>query len=131
MSLSVLEGGSCGAATMLLCFDGWEDGIASGRLWSPCRKEAKPFRGLDSLVLTMEAMMNEAEPPQPFDPRPIERGKICTAAVCVYARQHASIQGEVRFPGVSPETVSFKSALELLRLLHDHLEQRAKGGDIA
>lgn len=31
-------------------------------------------------------------------PRHFEQGKLCTAAVCVYARQHASIQGEAGFP---------------------------------
>ena len=101
--------------------------MASGRLWSSCCEKAKPFRGLDGLLLAMEAMMDETGS-LPFDSRPIEQGKICTAAIRVYARQHASIQGEARFPGVSPETVYFKSELELLRLLHDWLEQLTQRG---
>lgn len=102
--------------------------MASGRLWASGCEEVRPFHGLDGLLLTMETMMDEAGE-QLYDPRHLEQGKICTAAVCVYARQHASIQGEVRFPGASPETVYFKSELELLRLLRDWLEQRAIGGD--
>lgn len=130
MSISTLERERpcCGTATMLLCFDKLEDGVASGRLWSSGCEEVRPFHGLDDLLLTMEAMMDEAGE-QLSDPRQLEQGKLCTAAVCVYACQHASIQGEARFPGASPESVYFKSELELLRLLHDWLEQRAKGGD--
>lgn len=94
----------------------------------PCCAEVRFFYGLDNLLLTMEAVMDEAGG-QLSDPRHFEQGKLCTAAVCVYARQHASIQGEARLPGASPETVYFKSELELLRLLRDWLEQRAKGGD--
>lgn len=129
MSLSILERGCpcCGAVAMLLCFDKLEDGVVSGRLWSSCFEKARPFCGLDGLILTMEAMMDEAGN-QLFDPRHLEQGKLCTAAVHVYARQHASIQGEVRFPGISPETVYFKSTLELLRLLCDWLEQLSQRG---
>lgn len=60
-------------------------------------EEVRPFHGLDGLLLTMEAMMDEAGD-QLSDPRHFEQGKLCTAAVCVYARQHASIQGEAGFP---------------------------------
>ena len=129
MSFSILERERpcCGTATMLLCFDKLEGGVASGRLWSSCCEEVRPFHGLDGLLLTMEAMMDEAGE-QLSDPRHLEQGKLCTAAVCVYARQHASIQGEARFPGVSPETDYFKSALELLRLLHERLERLMQRG---
>lgn len=129
MSISTLERERpcCGTATMLLCFDKLEDGVASGRLWSSGCEEVRPFHGLDDLLLTMEAMIDEAGK-QLSDPRHLEQGKTCTAAVCVYARQHASIQGEARFPNVSPETVYFKSELELLRLLRDWLERLAQRG---
>ena len=124
MSISILERECpcCGTATMLLCFDRLEGGVASGRLWSSCCGEVRSFRGLDGLLLTMEDMMDEAED-QLSDPRHFEQGKLCTAAVCVYARRYASIQGEARFPGASPETVYFKSELELLRLLPNWLER--------
>lgn len=128
MSVSILERErpSYGTATMLLCFDKLEDGVASGRLWSSCCEEVKPFHGLDDLLLTMEATIDEAGE-LPFDSRQLEQGKLCTAAVCVYARQHASIRGEARFPGASPETVYFKSELELLRLLRNWLERLTRG----
>ena len=124
MSISTLERERpcCGAATILLCFDKWEGGVASGRLWSSCCGKVRSFHGLDGLLLTMEDMMDEAGD-QLSDPRRIEQGKLCTASVRVYARQHASIQGETRFPGASSEPVYFKSGLELLRLLRDQLAQ--------
>ena len=129
MSLSILERERpcCGTATMLLCFDKLEGGVASGRLWSSCCEEVRPFHGLDSLLLTMEDVMDEAGD-QLSDPRHFEQGKLCTAVVCVYARQHASIQGEARLPGSSPEPVYFKSELELLRLLRDWLERLTQRG---
>lgn len=129
MSISTLERERpcCGIATMLLCFDKLEDGVASGRLWSSCSEEVRPFHGLDNLLLTMEDMMDEAGD-QLSDPRHFEQGKLCTAAVCVYARRYASIQGEVRFPGASPASVYFKSELELLRLLRDWLERLMQRG---
>lgn len=110
MSISILERECpcCGTATMLLCFDSLEGGVASGRLWSSCCEEERPFHGLDSLLLTMEDVMDEAGD-QLSDPRHLEPGKLCTAAVCVYARQHASIQGTVRFPTTSTEPVYFKA----------------------
>lgn len=111
---------------MLLCFDKLEGGVASGRLWASCCEEVRFFHGLDDLLLTMEAVMDEAGD-QLSDPRHFEQGKLCTVSVCVYARQHASIQGEARFPGASPETVYFKSELELLRLLRDWLERLTRG----
>ena len=86
-------------------------------------EEARPCHGLDSLLLSMKGMMDEGEPSQFFDPRHFEQGKLCTAAVCVYARQYVRVQGEARFPSDSFEPVHFKSALELLRLLCDWLEQ--------
>lgn len=112
---------------MLLCFDTLEGGVASGRLWVSCCEEARPFHGLDGLLLAMEDMMDKAGE-QLFDPRQLEQGELCTAAVCVYARQHASIQGTVRFPSASPEPVYFKSELELLRLLRDWLDQLTQRG---
>lgn len=129
MSFSILERERpcCGTVTMLLCFDNLEGGVASGRLWSSCCEEVRPFHGLDSLLLTMEDVMDEAGD-QLSDPRHFEQGKLCTAAVCVYARQYASIQGEVRFPGSSPGHVYFKSEMELLRLLHDWLERLTQRG---
>ena len=78
---------------MLLCFDRLEGGVASGRLWSSCCEEV-PFHGLDGLLLTMEAMMDEAGD-QLSDPRHFEQGKLCTAVVYVYTRRYASIQGKV------------------------------------
>ena len=71
-------------------------------------------------------------PPQPQDPfygpdaLAGRRGRLCTAAVRVYQRQNASMQGELRVPG--HESICFRSALELLHLLREALElSGAKG----
>lgn len=45
------------------------------------------------------------------------------AAITVYYRQHASMQGELRTAG---RKVFFRSGLELMRLLHQALEHAAK-----
>ena len=145
------------AATMLICFSGWEEGVASGELWSFYFRNPRPFRGLDQLLFQMESVMNEVGQPMSwceersltaprrrrFDPSGLEpvsiprrrspyygigglegaRGRLCTVAVRVYCRRHASMQGELRF--LRYQEVCFRSALELIRLLRDGLEQFA------
>ncbi len=148
------------ASTMLLCFDGWGGGTATGKLCTFYFREPHAFCGLDDLLLAMDAVMDEAGQPSAWcelrhlpdkrnqrcpelhaspapsvrEPLPADalnrtHGKLCTVAVRVYTRQHASMQGEARFPGLSPEPVYFRSALELLHLLRELPEQTGgKGG---
>lgn len=61
-------------------------------------------------------------PGQPFylpDGLLDKHGQICTVAVRVHCRQHASMQGELRACG---KPVCFRSALELLHLLRETLD---------
>lgn len=129
------------AFTMLICFSNWQDQVAQGELWSYFSKDPRPFRGLDQLLFAMEDAIEEAGRPaawqeprqlsqrQPaaqaakapgpyYEPQALagKRGAYCTAAVRVYYRQHASIQGELILHE-PPRKIRFRSALELLHLL--------------
>ena len=146
------------ASTMLLCFDGWEGSVATGRLFTFYSGEPHAFCDLGDLLLAMDAVMDNAGQPDawcelrhltskgkrkrpeehctplaPSKKKPLPadalngvRGKLCTVSVRVYTRQHASMQGEVRFHGHSPQQVYFRSALELLHLLRERLEQTGR-----
>lgn len=144
------------ASSMVLCFSSWEHGVACGELWSFCFQKPRRFCGLDQLLFTVEAMLDEigrsppawqmrtltdkprrrgaagAQKPAPSPDRPppyygpdgltCKRGRLCTAVVRVQYRQNASMQGRLLvYPARRP--VSFRSALELLHLLRDALEQ--------
>ena len=145
------------ASTMLLCFDGWGGGTATGKLCTFYFREPHAFCGLDDLLLAMDAVMDEAGQPSawcelrhlpgkrdkpptvsmtpsaqetlPADALSRIHGKFCTALVRVHTRQHTSMQGAVQFPDLSPEPTYFRSALELLHLLRELPEQTGgKGG---
>ncbi len=144
-------------STMLVCFSGWEGGVACGALWAFYFKNPRLFRGLDQLLFAMESVMDEAKHPQAWYERPNlslcgkrqryskekpdsaasmarmtpyhppdglaqTRGRLCTVAVRVYCRQHASMQGKARLLN-GGNVVCFRSALELLHLLQEMLEQ--------
>ncbi len=49
------------AATMILCFDRWENDMAIGSLWTFFQSTPIPFHGLDNLLFIMDAMMDQAE----------------------------------------------------------------------
>ena len=54
------------AATMILCFDRWENDMAIGSLWTFFQSTPIPFHGLDNLLFIMDAMMDQAEQPMPW-----------------------------------------------------------------
>lgn len=134
------------AATMILCFDQWENDMAIGSLWTFFRSAPIPFRGLDNLLFIMDAMMDETEQPMPWmerrhikeQARPhlnrrkndstktvtqiqnslsFRPGLLSTVSVRIYTRQHATMQGALRVEG--NRTVCFRSGLELLYLLRE------------
>lgn len=134
------------AATMILCFDQWENDMAVGRLWTFFRSTSIPFHGLDNLLFIMDAMMDQVEQPMPWmarrhvkestnpysggekvapqrtvvqirKPVSFSPGQLATIAVRVYTRQHATMQGTLRVEG--NRTVCFRSGLELLYLLRE------------
>ena len=135
------------AATLFICVDKWNADTASGKVWSFCYQKPVPFRGLGNLLLTLDQMLDAMGTPNRwFEPRTVAqarnclpeaapcgmvyhkptafrkaRGRIGTAAIRVYARQNASMQGTLRLCGEKQESVQFRSALELLHLLQEWL----------
>lgn len=126
------------AATMILCFDQWENDMAIGSLWTFFQSTPIPFHGLDNLLFIMDAMMDQAEQPMPWmarrhikeQARPhsdrrtqiqnllsFRPGLLSTVSVRVYTRQHATMQGTLRVEG--NRELSFRSGLELLYLLRE------------
>ena len=134
------------AATMILCFDQWENDMAIGSLWTFFQSTPIPFHGLDNLLFIMDAMMDQAEQPMPWmarrhikeqakshlnrrkndSPKTVSQiqnslsfrpGLLATVSVRVYTRQHATMQGTLRVEG--NREVSFRSGLELLYLLRE------------
>ena len=126
------------AATMILCFDRWENDMAIGSLWTFFQSTPIPFHGLDNLLFIMDAMMDQAEQPMPWmarrhikeQTRPhsdrrtqiqnllsFRPGLLSTVSVRIYTRQHATMQGTLRVEG--NREVSFRSGLELLYLLRE------------
>ena len=146
------------ALTALICFERWENGVICGQLRSFCFQDSRSFRGLDGLLFSLEELMDDMGCPQPWQRRRSRsaslaeqvptaeedredvhqkpfyspealgayRGRICTAAVRIYSRQHASMQGQIRLAG---QTICFRSALELMHLLYEELEQSMEGRD--
>lgn len=126
------------AATMILCFDRWEDDMSIGSLWTFFQSTPIPFHGLDNLLFIMDAMMDQAKQPMPWmarrhikeQARPnsdrrtqiqnllsFRPGLLSTVSIRVYTRQHATMQGTLRVEG--NRELSFRSGLELLYLLRE------------
>lgn len=55
------------AATQVICFSNWKDGVAYGELYSFYFERAFPFVGLDGLLFTMEEVMDQAGYPAAWD----------------------------------------------------------------
>lgn len=108
------------AATMILCFDRWENDMAIGSLWTFFQSTPIPFHGLDNLLFIMDAMMDQAEQPMPWmarrhikeqtrphsgrrpqfqNPLSFKPGLLATVSVRIYTRQHATMQGALRVEG--------------------------------
>ena len=124
--------------TTLLCVDGYNNGILSGRLYNVCRKEGCVFQNLMEFLKRMEEILDEMNCPQPFakrrlfekvpeseaEPAPDEEpktGRLATFAVRVIFRQNASWQGALTWLETGSEQ-SFRSVLELIMLINSALE---------
>lgn len=123
--------------TTIVCVDGFEQGVLSGRLYNPYLSEGKSFRSLMEFLRTMEELLDGMNFPQPFtsirsfqkpqqhkqsgppEGEPQE-GKLGTFAVRVIFRQNSSWQGSVCWLERNIEE-SFRSALELLLLMDSAL----------
>lgn len=131
------------AAVLLVHIASYADGVACGEVRSVYLMRSYPFHGLDQLLLIMDDMMAagryqhgdplgggmrfqdlRGEPIQGAQSQasPRERGPFpATLMIRVYFRRHASMQGELRMPG---QTAPFRSGIELLRLLHQFLQEK-------
>lgn len=134
-------------STAMVDFLSYEDRVPCGRLRLPLYEREFFFRGLDQMLLIMDDVMNLANQPwpslerrhivnehyqfQPLDPAeqarrfPMAKRDMSEAGrlivIRVYYRQQSSMQGELAAEG---EKVHFRSALELIRLLHELLDER-------
>lgn len=138
------------AATFFICADVLKESTASGRVWTLWKEKPVPFDDFGCLLLVLDRLLDEMGQPAswcelrtllPKGEESIESGKFSkhgkifyfpdemmqkkgmlgTAAVRIYTRQHASMQGELRILNHAGQTVSFRSALELLHLLEEWL----------
>jgi len=122
--------------TTIICVDSYDHCAFNGRLYNPYLHNAIPFQTLMEMLLSLEKLLDDMHFPQDFvakrrfspiqtDLQPQEnsseqRGKIATFAVRVLFRQNASWQGSVTWQETG-RSESFRSALELLFLLHSAL----------
>ena len=123
--------------TMLVCIDGYQSDEFRGRIFNPYISGAEPFSSLMQMLLKTDALLDEMHFPQSyaikreFSPvwrEPVggqelgsQRGELATFAVRVLFRQNASWQGSVTWLENGQE-MSFRSALELLFLMHSALK---------
>ena len=123
--------------TTVICVDGCENGVLTGRLYNPFLPRGERFRSLMDLLLRMEQLLDLMLFPQPYTarrsfgrPPPLpngappggeeHRGACATFGVRVLFRQNASWQGSVRWLEGDREE-SFRSVLELLQLMNSAL----------
>lgn len=112
----------CGLDNLLLAMDAVMDEAGQPSVWCELRHLPDKRNRRDPEPQASPAL--SIREPLPADALSRMHGKLCTVAVRVYTRQHASMQGEARFPDLSPEPVYFRSALELLHLLHERLDRK-------
>jgi hypothetical protein len=123
--------------TTIVCVDDYTEEILSGRLYNPYFHEVESFHGVMSFLLKMEDLLDRMHLPQSFTSArsfgsqteaeadretadAARDGKCATFAVRVRFRQNASWQGSVTWLDKNREE-SFRSALELLLLIHSAL----------
>lgn len=119
-----------------VCIDSYTGLVPAGRICHPSLEQAVRFTSLMDFLIRMEDLLSDLQMPQSFTAkrsfsavqRPagdysIKRstGGLATFNVRVVFRQNASWQGTVRWAETGQED-SFRSALELLFLMHSALE---------
>lgn len=135
------------AATLYIGIDEMAADGASGQIWSFCYQAPISFVGFGNFLLTLDQILDELGTPERWlelrslQPNtaphavPVQRsvcygpadltnchGKIGTAAIRIYMRRNASMQGTLRFLSGKRMQIDFRSALELLHLLHDWIK---------
>ena len=140
------------AATFFVGIDSVIGDIAAGRIWSFCYQEPFAFSDFGILLLTLDRMLDEMGTPERWlelrslkpnktpNAVPVQRtvchklkdlwqvrGHIGTAAIRIYMRRNASMQGTLRILSGKRTQIDFRSALELLHLLHDWIQMNCEG----
>lgn len=143
-------------STMIVHVSSYEKQVVCGEFVNLSYRKKYTFQGLDQMLLTMEDIMDATASPQAvyqhrsFHEQPyvfaetdaadcldeLNRGSYlqlppiaATFLIHCSYRQHGSMQGELVIPGGSAQKrVSYRSALELMRLIYEYLdgEQEAK-----
>lgn len=141
------QGRACRDTVMLVYIQSYQDCVPRGMFLTLPYGEHYEFCGLDQMLLIMEDIMDAASGPvhaaryrylykEPFvfresgypltELKPGEAlklsGRRATFTVQVNYRQHRSMQGKLTARiGRRYEKISFRSSLELIRLLHEYL----------
>lgn len=137
---------------IVLCADGNADGILTGRLYHGYSREGIPFRGYEGVIRTAEALFDALGFPHKGtsdrkldgqtqsskkkegmtrvmrDDELLEQhGDMGTFVIRVQHRQHSSWQGMVTYLDRN-QTVYFRSALELIKIIDSTLDEVEKKG---
>lgn len=140
---------------MMLRFDSYEDRIAKGELKTLTYRTPFHFDSLDQMFMIMDDVMDSIDFPmqegklhrldekkedQPYVFCRLDQSDLCTEeelgdmrptgfhsqmTVLVNKREHSSMQGTVLMGG---RVIFFRSALELMHVLHEYLEGRFQKG---
>ncbi|MCI6466742.1 MAG: hypothetical protein MSA90_14915 [Faecalicatena sp.] len=135
---------------VVLCIDTYTQGMTKGRIYHAYNKEPKEVSSLEEMILYMEDFFNQINFPFPGteertfravkkkeeqrermikvmeDEELLEKhGDIGTFIIRVQQRQHSSWQGMVTWVDEN-ETVSFRSALELIKLIDKAIGEKDK-----
>ena len=137
-------------STMVVHILSYEDRVVSGEFVNLAYRKKYYFQGMDQMLLMMEDVMDAVASPQAvyqhrsLQGQPyvlaetdssycldaLDKGsylqlpQIATSFLirCTY-RQHGSMQGELVIPGGGQQKVSYRSALELMRLIYEYLDR--------
>ena len=122
-----------------VCIDAYQSGVPIGRFYNPSSKNGIAFHGITSFLLEMEQLLDRMELPKSFtaprtfaipspqdsEPPPEQppQGSLATFRLRILFRQNASWQGSVTWVE-GRQAQSFRSVLELMKLIHSALEYR-------
>lgn len=137
---------------IVLCADANDNGILTGRLYHGYSKEAIPFRGYEGMLKTAEALFDALGfPHKGTSDRSLhgqthshkkkegmtkvmrddellgQHGDMGTFVIRVQHRQHSSWQGMVTYLD-RDQTVYFRSALELIKIIDSTLDEAEQKG---
>ena len=138
---------------IVLCISQKNQGVVKGRLYHGYSREGIPFYGYEEIIKAAETFFNELGfPHMGTSDRDIsgrtywyrkkegmtrvmkdeellgQHGDMGTFVIRVQHRQHSSWQGRVTYLD-KDQTVSFRSALELIKIIDSTLDDTEQAGD--